>query len=79
MLYYIRDNNTFRKVKLSAEDIALVIREEFDRGYTYGMLCSKQISMPCIHATGDLEYFLERCLEWFDSYCKGWEKYKNGN
>lgn len=40
-LYYMRDNHTFRKLPHDESDAISIIREEFEAGWTHGMLCSK--------------------------------------
>lgn len=42
MLFYMRDNHTFRRLPLDVELAIEAMREERDDGQTYGMLCSKQ-------------------------------------
>jgi hypothetical protein len=42
-LYYMRDNHTFRALPLDVEQAVAAVREEFEDGYTSGMLCTKDI------------------------------------
>lgn len=57
-IYYMRDNHTFRNVGTDPETAKQAIREEFEDGYTYGMLCTHDVPVECCHACGKLEPFL---------------------
>jgi hypothetical protein len=57
-IWYMRDNHTFRKLGTDPETAKQAIREEFEDGYTYGMLCTKDAHVEYVHARGKLEPFL---------------------
>lgn len=53
-IYYMRDNHTFRPLSLTVEDAIKEVREEWDAGFTHGMLCSKSPGVPQpVHAHGN--------------------------
>ena len=64
-LYYMRDNHTFRKLarKTAIKDAL----EEFDRGYSSGMMCAfindKHYSEIC-HANRNREEFEQEAKKW---------------
>ena len=64
-LWYMRDNHTFRKLPFDAESAMDAVREEFDDGYTHGMLCSKMAPGE-VHAHGKDEWFE------FDKQARDW-------
>lgn len=45
-VYYMRDNHTFRRLSNDVETAVAMLWEEFDDGYTCGMLCSKTPGTP---------------------------------
>ena len=65
-LYYMRDNHTFRSLPLDVEKALQAVHEEFDAGYTYGMLCSKLKGVGYLHANGSKrsEEFFMAAREW---------------
>jgi hypothetical protein len=65
-LYYMRDNHTFRPLPLDIEGAIAGCREEFDAGYTSGMLCRTPHTFPEInvHAMSDWSDFEARAREW---------------
>ena len=61
-IWYMRDNHTFKKLSADVSIALIEIEQEFNEGYTYGMLCSKRAGFPSIHASGEkkrLEFFAE--------------------
>lgn len=50
-VWYMRDNHTFRPLRGGPEEMVAQCLEEFDAGYTCGMLCSKELSIT-VHAHG---------------------------
>ena len=61
-IWYMRDNHTFKKLSADVSTALIEIEQEFNEGYTYGMLCSKREGFPNVHASGDkkrLEFFAE--------------------
>ncbi len=70
-LYYMRDNHLFRRLPLDVESAIEVIRDEFHKGYTYGMLCSDggRPSTPMVidqdaHARASFAEFEPRARRW---------------
>jgi len=68
-LYYMRDNHTFRNLPLDPDQAVAALRQEFRRGYTYGMLCwtgETSRSAGNLHAAGDetAEEFFEAARDW---------------
>ena len=63
-IWYMRDNHTFKKLSAHVSEALIEIEQEFNMGYTYGMLCSKRKFFPTIHASGE-----KKRLEFFDE-CK---------
>lgn len=50
-IWYMRDNHTFRPLPLDVEAAIDTLRNEFDQGNTYGMLCSKEPALSdSVHA-----------------------------
>lgn len=41
-LYYMRDDHTFKRLKGSVEEMLVQCMEEYDAGFTAGMLCTKR-------------------------------------
>jgi hypothetical protein len=67
--YYMRDNHTFRKLSPDLLAALQEIEEDFDAGWTHGMLNSKHPSskdLGVVHANGPKEKskFLANCKEW---------------
>ena len=61
-IWYMRDNHTFKKLSADVSIALIEIEQEFNEGYTYGMLCSKRKGFPNVHASGEkkrLEFFAE--------------------
>lgn len=63
--YYMRDNHTFRKLTGSVIDMLEQIKEEFDDGYTHGMLCS-HTKQSCVHLAGELK--VDECTIWLKAF-----------
>ena len=63
--YYMRDNHTFRKLTGSIDDMLNQIKEEFDDGYTHGMLCSHN-KKSVVHLAGDLKE--HECTIWLKAF-----------
>jgi len=68
-IYYMRDNHTFRRLPFHVEDGIQAIKDEFEEGYTHGMLCSKDSRINDLHARGMKKWFeFERqATEWIAS------------
>ena len=64
-IYYMRDNHTFRNVGTTVETAKQTIREEFEDGYTCGMLCTKDAPVKSVHANGELDSFLSEVDNFF--------------
>ena len=61
-IWYMRDNHTFKKLSAHVSTALIEIEQEFNEGYTYGMLCSKHKGFSTVHASGEkkrLEFFAE--------------------
>ena len=68
-IYYMRDNHTFLPLPLDAGAAESLIRQEFDSGYTGGMLCSKDPRMKeVVHANGSKhgEEFFADARKWIE-------------
>lgn len=70
-IYYMRDDHSF--LRLPDNDVELALRaidEEFQRGYTHGMLCSKREGFPDVHASGwdGREEFYASCRKVLEEY-----------
>lgn len=67
-VWYMRDNHTFRRMSPNIELSLLALREEFDEGYTCGMLCTKGGPMygTYVHAHGKSKWeeFAASAREW---------------
>jgi len=66
-IYYMRDNHTFLPLPLDVGTAESLLRQEFDEGFTYGMLCSKSDGMEAtLHAHGskNAEQFFSEAREW---------------
>ncbi len=69
-IWYMRDNHTFKKLSADVSIALIEIEQEFNEGYTYGMLCSKREGFPNVHASGEkkrLEFFAE-CKKVFEEW-----------
>lgn len=64
-IWYMRDNHTFRPLSVDPTTAKSEIAEEFERGYTYGMLCTKAVPIEPEHAYGKLEPFLAKVDDWY--------------
>ena len=63
--WYMRDNHTFRKLPECPTKALAVVREEFENGETYGMLCSKEEGINTVeHAHKDWAEFEPRAIAW---------------
>lgn len=69
-IYYMRDNHTFRKLTTDVAEAKAAIIEEFEAGYKYGMLGTRDAPIPHCSARGqlipflrDVEVFYERVRE----------------
>jgi hypothetical protein len=61
-IYFMRDNHTFKKLSANVSNALVEIEQEFNDGWTYGMLCSKRKGFQSVHASGSakrLEFFAE--------------------
>jgi hypothetical protein len=67
-LWYMRDNHTFRALPPDDEEAIAVLRVEFDRGFTSGMLCATSPLHPFrpdnVHAHADFAEFEPRARAW---------------
>lgn len=70
-VWYMRDNHTFRPLPINVELAVAVLRDEFSRGQTYGMLCGSPMGVvPCpLHATGGekIEEFIDAARKWLST------------
>jgi len=64
-IYYLRDNHTFRHVSNNVIEALQQIREEFDAGFTSGMLSSRDVPIDGIHAHGDFLDFSVKVVQWY--------------
>ena len=65
-LYYMRDNHTFRPLPPSVEQAVEVLREEYAKGWSYGMLCvgdGPRRSSTC-HGGKEFAEFEPRARAW---------------
>lgn len=69
-IWYMRDNHTFRELSLDPAIAKQEIAEEFGRGYTCGMLCTKSVDIDSVHAQGDLEPLLAKVDSWYEDVKK---------
>jgi hypothetical protein len=66
-IFYMRDNHTFQPLPLDVAEAESVLRQEFESGYTHGMLCSKSPGMETsLHAGGraKAEEFFIAARQW---------------
>ena len=69
-IYYMRDNHTFLPLPFNVDEAIRLIKEEFEKGYTYGMLCSKDPNIySMVHANGKerLNQFLVEATAWLNN------------
>lgn len=66
VLWYMRDNHTFRRLPANVDDAIAILRDEFGAGETYGMLCTKEGPMvgKYEHAREDWGDFERRARRW---------------
>lgn len=66
VVWYMRDNHTFRRLPPEIELAVAILRDEFNAGETYGMLCTKQgpMSGKVEHAGKDWNAFEPRARRW---------------
>jgi hypothetical protein len=66
-IYYMRDNHTFVPLPLNIDEALNILCNEFDKGYTFGTMFSKDPEMESvIHASGSdksIEFFIA-AKEW---------------
>jgi hypothetical protein len=74
-LWYMRDNHTFRQLPFDLEQALVVMQEEFDAGFKYGMLNSKP-ETATVHARGDFETFAQVVRDRWTFIVSSWEIYK---
>ena len=58
-IYYMNDNHTFERLTLDVEESLLKIKVQWDKGYTYGMLCfgdNKPKGLDVVHAHGKAKW-----------------------
>lgn len=80
-IYYMRDGHSF--LRLPDNDVELALRaidEEFQRGYTHGMLYSEREGFPDVHASGwdGREEFYASCRKVLEEYITCEKTVKNG-
>lgn len=67
-LWYMNDNHTFCELPHNVEDALEIVRRQFDRGFTYGMLCANGGNPFTLdrnaHARGDFAEFEPRATAW---------------
>lgn len=64
-IWYMRDNHTFRPLSADPKTAKDQIAEEFECGYTWGMLCTKEVHIEPEHARGKLAPFLAKVDKWY--------------
>lgn len=64
-IWYMRDNHTFKLLSADPKTAKAEITEEFERGYTYGMLFTRDVPIRTEHASGNLEQFLLKVDVWY--------------
>ena len=71
VVYYMRDNHTFRKLDVNNINSSLeMIAEEYADGYQHGLLCSKHPCAPrSIGANKDIGVFKIEARKWFEKFC----------
>ncbi len=64
-IYYMRDNHTYKRLSDDVSVALVEIEQEFNNGYTHGMLCSKRHGFKYVHAAGEKHrmLFLNLCRE----------------
>jgi hypothetical protein len=63
----MRDNHTFKQLSDDVEVAKIQIKQQFDRGYTCGMLCTTDVPIKPVHAQGrnNLTRFLDNVEEFY--------------
>jgi hypothetical protein len=56
-IWYMRDNHTFRPLSSEWEIAKTELADEFSKGHTYGMLCSKDFPNNPVHAGSGEKFF----------------------
>jgi hypothetical protein len=69
-IYYMRDNHTFRRLSTDIEVATQEVLEEFDSGYTMGMLCSDKKEIRSINVGGSkgIKGFLSAMRTWYKEF-----------
>ena len=69
-IYYMRDNHTFKRLDEDVSKALVEIEQEFNEGYTYGMLCSKREGFLDVHASGSKKRieFLAECKKTLEQH-----------
>lgn len=63
-LYYMRDNHTFRRLEGTVPEMLQAVKDEFDAGYSSGMLCDSEHKEGVLHAPSCFETFTPKAEEW---------------
>ncbi len=68
-IYYMRDNHTFLRLPLDADEAIDMMKAEFEKGYSYGMLCTKDHPVEPLHARGPQfsEIFFAEARQWINN------------
>lgn len=56
-VYYMRDNHTFRRLSTDPAEALLQLKEEFEAGWTWGLLGIEGQRRETLGASGDWEEF----------------------
>jgi hypothetical protein len=65
-IWYMRDNHTFLTLSNNVDEALAQVQEEFEGGYTSGMVCTRDSSLPPIHTDyRDLKGSLRKIREWY--------------
>jgi hypothetical protein len=57
LIWYMRDNHTFRSLPVAVQPALAILEEEFSAGNTYGMLCSQHPKLlDSVHAGSSKEW-----------------------
>ncbi|EJL90238.1 hypothetical protein [Pantoea sp. GM01] len=67
--YYMRDDHSFLLLPVDAELALDVIYHEFEQGFSYGMLCTKNSNLNrVVHAEGNWEDFRHEAKQWLNEF-----------
>lgn len=68
-IHFMRDNHTFRRLSLDVEKTLEMLLEEWESGWTYGMIaCRHPCSPGYIHAHGNWLTFEAEVRKWYQAF-----------